>query len=71
MRRLMPVCVLLVAGCQTVNGPRKRDSNQPVDNPCLTVEEQMRRGRDRLAFPDPSPAVGPRTYAEVPNALGR
>ena len=71
MRRLMRVGLLLLAGCQNVNGPFRRTPER-VDDPCLpTIGEKMRRSRDQLAFPDGSSAVAPRTGAEIPNATGR
>jgi len=73
MRRLLQVGILLLTGCQSVNGPVKRSLNPPppLNEPCLSVGEQLRRGRDQLAFPDGSSAVLPRTGAEIPNASGR
>jgi hypothetical protein len=72
MTRLVSVGILLLAGCQSINGPVKRSYNPPppVDAPYTSVGEQARRSRDQLAFPDGSPAVGPRTGAEIP-ANGR
>ena len=70
MRRLLRVGVLLLAGCQNLSGPPKRPIEQ-VNNPYLSVGEQMRKGRDQLAFPDGNPSVLPRTGAEIPNATGR
>lgn len=45
--------LLLVAGCQGINGPfaHKHDPVR-VDNPYLTIPEQERLGRDRLAVPE-------------------
>ena len=45
--------LLLVAGCQGVNGPfaHKREPVR-VDDPHLTIPEQERLGRDRLAVPE-------------------
>jgi hypothetical protein len=74
MRRLLSVGLLLLVGCQTVVGPRKRLFNgEQVDDPRLSTGErpstgeQMRRARDQLAFPDGSPAVAPRTGSEIPS----
>ena len=66
------VALLLLAGCETVVGPRKRLFNgEPVDDPRLSTGEQMRRARDQLAFPDSSSNVAPRTGAEIPGPAGR
>jgi hypothetical protein len=51
MRRLLLLGILLVAGCQNVLGPFQRPGGR-VDNPCLTIGEQGRISRDRLALPD-------------------
>jgi hypothetical protein len=60
MRTVVLVGVLLAGGCQGVVGPLQRyQTRDPVDNPCLPVDEQMRRGRDRLAYPDQLPTVNP------------
>jgi hypothetical protein len=67
MRRLVMIGVLLLAGCQTIEGPRARRADpQRVDDPRLTISEQERRARERLALPDDSPNFGPRTYFDPP-----
>jgi hypothetical protein len=72
MRRLLSVGLLLLVGCQTVVGPRKRLFNgEQVDDPRLSTGEQMRRARDQLAFPDGSTRLAPRTGAEIPGSVGR
>jgi len=71
MHRLLLAGLLLAAGCQGVVGPaQRRCLLDPIDNPCLSPQEQQQRRRDRLALPEASPAVGPRTYAEEPNLRG-
>jgi len=65
MRQLFLAGWFLLAGCQGVVGPlQRRCLDQPPDNPCLTIEEQLKLRRDRVALPENSPTVGPRTYAE-------
>jgi hypothetical protein len=67
MRRFYLLGFLLLAGCQDVAGPfYHRDHPVQVDSPCLNIEEQKRLGRDRLALPDPSRDVAPRTYGDFP-----
>ncbi len=53
MRRWLMVALVGLAGCQVV-GPVQRFNQPPqrVDNPCISPEEQQRRGRARLAYPD-------------------
>ena len=42
--------LLLAAGCQNVVGPFRADTMR-VDDPCYTIREQQRWGRDKLALP--------------------
>jgi hypothetical protein len=58
--------VLLLTGCQAVGPRERRTIPGVVDDPRLTISDQERKGRDRLAFPDTSPTAGPRTYFESP-----
>jgi hypothetical protein len=74
MRNLILVGVLVLAGCQGVVGPFQRARmKDPVDDPSLTIAEQMRKGRDRLAYPDEIPTVeAPRTALDPEiNRTGR
>jgi hypothetical protein len=57
MRRTLLVVLLLLGGCRSVVGPFEHRSPQRVDDPLLTIPEQERRARDRLALPDQSPAA--------------
>jgi hypothetical protein len=67
MHRLLLAGLVFLAGCQGVVGPVRRTCiTEPVDDPRLTIDEQQQRARDRLALPQESPAIGPRTYAENP-----
>jgi hypothetical protein len=61
MRRILVVGFLFLAGCQSVLGPFAPRKPERVDDPLLTIGEQQRRGRDRLALPDDSRAVAPTT----------
>jgi hypothetical protein len=69
MRQTFLLCVLLLVGCEGVVGPRvHRDNPVRIDDPRLTIDEQQRRERDRIALPDSSPNVGPPTYLQSPGA---
>lgn len=75
MRRLLGLTLLLMVlvsvGCQGVVGPLQRPCTpNPLDNPCLTIEEQQKFRRDRSSLPDASSAVMPRLYIEDPNVRG-
>lgn len=72
MRRVGLVVLLLGIGCQGVVGPwQRRARPEAIDDRRLTISEQEVRGRDRLALPEPSNDVAPRTYAENPAYKGR
>jgi hypothetical protein len=71
MRRLFCLGVLCLAGCQNVIGPFGHRDPQRVDDPLLTIGEQQRRGRDRLALPEESTSIAPPTYADRPGLNGR
>jgi hypothetical protein len=66
MRKVLLLGVLALSGCQGVIGPFGR-SPQKVDDPRLSIAEQMRNGRDRLAYPDEAPSVeAPRSALDPP-----
>ena len=52
MRKLILLGLLFLAGCQNTVGPFGYRRPLRVDDPNLPIEEQERRGRDRLALPD-------------------
>ena len=67
MRRLFLCAMLVVTGCQGVVGPRQRPClSGAIDAPWLSPDEQKARLRDRLAVPQNSQTIGPRTFAEEP-----
>lgn len=70
MRRLYLVSVLLLAGCQNVLGPFGDRKPERVDDPLLSISEQQRRGRDRLALPDES-VLAPPTGVTSPGPHSR
>lgn len=66
MRRTLYLVVLFLIGCQNIVGPRERraDNNKRTDAPGLTISEQKRKGRDKLALPESSKALVPRDYSD-------
>ena len=72
MRRLMCLGLLLLAGCESMVGPREHRANPvQVDNPCLSIAEQQRLGRERLAIPEMNTNIAPRTYVDFLGPNGR
>jgi hypothetical protein len=60
MYRWLVGVLLLLAGCQNVVGPARREAVR-VDDPRLPIAEQERRGRAFLGVPDESYLSGPQT----------
>jgi hypothetical protein len=73
MHRTLLVVLLLVCagtGCQSTGGLFQRGRpRERIDDPRLTIEEQERRGREKLAAPE-GREVGPPTGFEAPNVRG-
>jgi hypothetical protein len=67
MRWVLYTAFAFLVGCQGVKGPRDRRAElykSPADDPRLTIAEQEKRGRDRLAIPENSKTLVPRDYAD-------
>ena len=65
MRWTLYLTVLLMVGCEGTIGPRERRCDpRPVDNPCLPMDLQKRIVESRLALPETSPTVAPRSYGD-------
>ena len=70
MRRLFFLSVILLAGCQNVLGPFRREPQRP-DNPALSIGEQERLGRGQLALPEDYSKLTPPAYVDRPGPNGR
>jgi hypothetical protein len=68
MHRLLVLGVLFLAGCRNVNGPFEPRKPERVDDPLLSISEQQRRGRDRLALPEESARVAPSAETQPPSS---
>ena len=62
MRHLLLCSLLVLAGCQNIQGPAQRPAVR-VDDPRLPIAEQERRGRAYLGLPDESYLAGPHSGA--------
>lgn len=71
MRRVFLLGALLLTGCQNVIGPFQSRAPQRVDDPLLSIGEQQRRGRDRLALPEDQTGLAPKTYTDRADPHGR
>lgn len=71
MRRLLLFIPLFLTGCTNLIGPFQYRDPQRVDDPMFSISEQQERGRDRLALPEQSANVAPRTLTEFPGPHNR
>jgi hypothetical protein len=71
MRRTVLLLAVLMAGCHNVSGPFEHRTPERVDDPSLSIREQEREGRARLALPVESRAVGPNSGVEIPGPIQR
>jgi hypothetical protein len=71
MRRFVLLLALLTAGCHNVSGPFEHRRPERVDDPRLSIGEQEREGRARLALPQESRNVGPNSGVEIPGPIQR
>jgi hypothetical protein len=70
MRRLLIVGVLLaLVGCRNYVLPFQARAPKRVDDPCLDIPEQERRGRSELPLPQQSPRVAPSLQGGDPNTF--
>jgi hypothetical protein len=67
MRRLCFLVVVLLAGCQNVTGPFEQRKPVRVDDPVLSLSEQERLGRSRLAYPEASLKTAPPSGVITPS----
>lgn len=71
MRHLLLLGLIVAIGCQGVVGPGRRTlMNDRIDDPCLSIDEQKVRARERIGLPDGAKAVGPTTDADF-NPFGK
>lgn len=67
----LAVGLVVLMGCNRFLGPREvRQLGRP-DAPGYTIEEQQRRGRERLTVIEDDFRIGPKTYADRPSPIGR
>ncbi len=74
-KKLVTLCLVgllgAAVGCQRFRGPLEvRQLGRP-DVPGYTIDEQQRRGRERLTVIEDDFRIGPRTYADRPSPTGR
>ena len=70
-RRLLVLTVIALAGCNRFSGPLETRQMSRPDQPGYTIEEQQRRGRERLAVSEDDYRIGPKGYIDRPSPIGR
>jgi hypothetical protein len=73
-RRLLVLAVFAVtglAGCNRFTGPLETRQLGRADAPGYTIEEQKKRGRERLAITEDDYRIGPKGYIDRPSPTGR
>ncbi len=72
MRRRMFVLMLAaLAGCTRYSGPIETRQMGRADVPGYTIDEQKKRGRERLAISEDDYRIGPKGYIDRPSPTGR
>jgi hypothetical protein len=71
MRRFVLLLALLTPACHNVTGPFEHRQPLRVDDPHLSIGEQEREGRARLALPQEAVSVGPLSGVEIPGPTPR
>lgn len=78
MRRLVLLLgVLALVGCERFSGPletRQMGRADPRDargNPVYSLDEQKKRGRERLAISEDDYRIGPKGFIDRPSPTGR
>jgi hypothetical protein len=71
MRQTVLLVAFLLAGCNNVLGPFEHRTPARVDDPRLSIREQEREGRARLALPQESREIGPNSGVEIPGPIQR
>jgi hypothetical protein len=78
---LLVLAVLALAGCTRYQGPLevrqqyqqegRVDQRGPGGRPLFSIEQQEQRARARLTTLEDDFRIGPRTYADRPDPIGR
>jgi hypothetical protein len=74
MRRFVIAAVVLGCcglGCSQFRGPVETRHLPRADAPGYTIEEQQRRGRERLSITEDDYAIGPKAFIDRPTPIGR
>lgn len=63
------VLIVMSAGCQSSGGGLTYRQSDRADDPRYSIEEQQRRGRERLALVEDIGSLAPKVYVDRPGAM--
>jgi hypothetical protein len=70
-RVLLFVLFATAAGCQSDRGGLAYRQSDRADDPRYSIEEQQRRGRERLAVVEDADGLAPKVFVDRPGVTGR
>lgn len=71
MRILLLLGLIALTGCNRFSGPVETRQLPRPDAPGYTIDEQKKRGRERLAISEDDFRIGPKGYIDRPSPTGR
>lgn len=70
-RRLFVLGLIVLTGCNRFSGPLETRQLPRADSPGYTIDEQKKRGRERMAISEDDYRIGPKGYIDRPSPTGR
>ncbi len=72
MKRILLFALFATAtGCQSDGGGLTYRNSDRADDPRYSIEEQQRRGRERLAVVEDADGLAPKAFVDRPGVMGR
>lgn len=69
--RLLVLVLIAAAGCNRFTSPAETRQLGRADAPGYDLEEQKKRGRERLSISEDDYRIGPKGYIDRPSPTGR
>ena len=70
-RRMLVLGMIALVGCNRFSGPLETRQMGRADAPGYTIDEQKKRGRERLAVSEDDYRIGPKGFIDRPSPTGR
>lgn len=72
MRRILTAVLILASvGCRSDRSGLMYPKSGRPDDPMFSIEEQQRRGRERIATIEDGNSLSPKAYVDRPSPTGR